>query len=164
MRDREQKAWAFYGRAAQVWSVAGAVVFLPCAVLLLLMFSGGGGGVAGVGLTGLVIVLTYAGAYLFYTGGGMLLAGRRGWRLRLIFAPLATWNVLVVLSAIIVVAFVESLSSPTFAMPALMVFLTACAVGHVFVNGAFLIGLAFVRRPNEGAEDNKQPDAPPASP
>ena len=153
MRDREHNAWAFYGRAAQVWAIAGAVAFLPCAVLLLLMFSGGGGGLAGAGITGLVIVLTYVGAYLFYTGGGMLLAGRRGWRLRLIFAPLATWNVLVALSAIMVVTFVESLSSLTFDMPALMVFLTACAVVHVFVNGAFLIGLAFVLHPNEEAED-----------
>jgi hypothetical protein len=164
MRDRPSVAWSLYARAARVWAVVGGLIFLPCAVLLLLMFSGGGGGLAGVGLTGLVIVFTYLGAYLFYTGGGMLLAGRRGWRLRLIFAPLATWNVLVVLSAIMVVTFVESLSSLTFAMPALMVFLTACAVMHVFVNGAFLIGVAFVRHPNEDAEVNKPASAPPASP
>src|SRR5688572_8199365 len=97
MRDRPPVAWRFYARAARLWAVAGGIIFLPCAILLLIGFSIGGS-ILGPGLAALSIALTYVGAYLFYTGGEMLLSGQHGWRTRLILAPLATWNVLVVLT------------------------------------------------------------------
>jgi len=145
MRGRPPVAWRFYARAARIWAVAGGIIFLPCAILLLIGFSTGGS-LVGPGLAALSIALTYVGAYLFYTGGAMMLSGQRGWRTRLILAPLATWNVLVVLTGFRVYSLARSIEAST-VLPVLSAFVAICAVLHVFVNAAFLIGLPFVRRP-----------------
>ena len=140
-----------FARALQAWAIGGAVFFAPGAVILAVL------GLVGMGAFGVAFLLpigcTFFGAYLFYAAGAALrrgepAAGQIAW------AALATWNVLVLLSASVLWSvgkmavtdwdrFVAEYSR----VRAFDGYFLAGAVLHVVVNGLFLIAAAFVRTP-----------------
>ena len=80
-------------RAAEVWAIGGAVLFLPCAALMGFL------GLVFMGPLGFLLLIpigfTFWGAVLFCAGAAALRRGEPQARRTLVWAALATWNILV---------------------------------------------------------------------
>lgn len=147
MSPRVPKSAKIYARAAIMWGVAGGILFIPCAMMLVALAWLLKSGWLFPLLVLLGIVLTYAGVYLFFSGGSALLEGRPDWQLKLSLAPWFAWNVLLGLSMLHAGEVVYAAVAPGAAAPPFGVFFDICVALHLVANAAFIIGYQYVRDP-----------------
>lgn len=143
-------------RAAQLWAIGGAIVFLPGAALMGFM------GLLFLGPLGFLVLLpigvTFFGAVLFSQGATALRCGEPGARRTLVWAALATWNILVLQSVSDLWPALEKAVSDwgTFvaefqSSSGIGIYRLIAAFLHVVVNGALLVAACFV--PDRNGDD-----------
>jgi hypothetical protein len=138
MVHRRLSAPHLYARAAIMWAMAGGILFVPCALILMAQAWHLERGWTFPALVMLGVVSTYAGAYLYFSGGAALMHGRPGWQLRLTLAPWFTWNLLLGLSLLHLWDVGRALFVPGVLPPPFGAFLDVCAALHVAGNALFL--------------------------
>ena len=150
MSPRVTPSAKFYGRAAIIWGVAGGILFIPCAMMLVALAWLLKSGWTFPLLVLLGIVLTYAGVYLFFSGGAALLQGKPDWQIRLSLAPWFAWNVLLGLSMLHAGELLYAAFSHE-APPPFGIFLDICVTLHLVANAFFIIAYQYIRMPSQRA-------------
>lgn len=151
MSTRMPNSAGFYARAAIMWGVAGGILFIPCAMMLVALAWLLKSGWTFPLLVLLGIVLTYAGVYLFFSGGAALLQGWSDWQIRLSLAPWFAWNVLLGLSMLHAGESLYAAFAPEAAPSPFGIFIDICVALHLVANAFFIVAYRYVRPPSRAA-------------